>query len=323
MNKTITNKDEYMYMCNVRNYPMTYDNKMEKEFFGHKVILEKNKWQWHLHIKVTNACNAKCAFCVEQNSVCKSNAKHLIENVDKMLDELKKNKTLFSVSVTGGEPLVFPEFRQLCDVLRKHKIPFLTMNTNGQFLKDYVDCIDGLFCFVNISRHSIDDEENYKIFGTRNVPSLDELKEIKKLYKKTKIRFQCVMENTINIDDFMDFITKFSFADDLSFRRLMLLGEEYGVKYDSHTDDYFKILQYIFDNFTLREQTIQDYYIYETWDCVTKDNKHIDVTFSYSDMEILREVEKHESSSVIREFICHPNGHICGSWNPDEKVLLE
>lgn len=111
-------------------------------------------------------------------------------------------------------------------------------------------------------------------------------------------------------------IGAYSFADDLSFRKLMKLGEQTGIEYDDKEDLYNQILEYAFNHFELIEQTIQDYYVYEIW-------KYNDtyITFSYSNMKMLSEVEKIEDNAVCREFIIHPDGTIAGSWDKNMKVI--
>lgn len=313
---TITNKANYIKSADVERLPISYEDKIERELFGHKVLLENNPWMWHLHLKVTDACNASCAFCVEQNSVCHENAKKFVDSVDKMLTEMERENILFSVSVTGGEPLLFKQFEQLCDVLSKHNIQFLTMNTNGKYLSRHLDIIDGLFDFVNISRHSIDDKRNDQIFCDK-MPTIAELKELKSQLKKTKMRIQCVMCDMKDAAGMMDFIKAFSFADDLSFRKLMKLSEKHGVTYDDKEELYQSALQFAYDNFEFVEQTIQDYYIYEIW----KYNG-TPILFSYSNMKMLYDVEEKEPESICREFIIHPNGVVSGSWDYNSKVLL-
>jgi MoaA/NifB/PqqE/SkfB family radical SAM enzyme len=314
---TITDKGNYIRSANVEQLPISYENKIERELFGHKVLLENNPWMWHLHLKLTDACNAKCSFCVEQNSHCKENAKQFIESVDVMLTEMEKAGILFSVSVTGGEPLLFSYFVSLCDVLSKHDIKFLTMNTNGKYLSMYnLEIIDGLFDFINISRHSIDDKRNNEIFGD-TMPTIAELKELKSKFKKTKMRIQCVMCDMNDISDMIEFINAFSFADDLSFRKLMKLSEKHGVVYDDREELYQDALQYVYDNFEFVEQTIQDYYIYEIWN-----TNGIPVLFSYSNMKMLYDVEGKEPDNICREFIIHPNGIVSGSWDYTSKVLF-
>lgn len=317
MFKTITNKNEYIQYCDVAKLPISYNDRFDVILFDNKISLNTNPWLWHFHIKATDICNAKCDFCIEQSSCRKENSDNLLKNVDLMLREMEKNHCLYSVSVTGGEPTLYKDFEELCVILSKYDIKFLTLNTNGFGLDKYRKHIDGLFDFVNISRHSVDDAVNDGIFNT-HVLSKEELKNIKNTYSKTKFRLQCVIGNGTNtIEDVNNFIEKYEFADDFSFRRLMQVGDEFNLHYDVNNSDYFNILNFAFRNWLFKEQTIQDYYVYEIYN-----NGNKDITFSYSNMEMLREVEKNESDDIVREFICHPDGIISGSWKKDCKILL-
>ena len=306
---------DYIHKCNVERLPINYDGKMEVNLFDHRILVEKNEWLWHLHLKITDKCNAKCSFCVEQNAERCENAEYFIMQVDEMLSEMEKEGILYSVSVTGGEPLLFEKFTKLCEVLGKHDIKFLTINTNGKYLENHIKEIDGLFDFVDISRHAISDKKNNEIFGTC-MPSLVDLERIKGKLLKTKMRLQCVLCDANTIEDVLNMIDAYSFADDLSFRKLMKLSEKSGIKYDEKEELYSKILEYAYNHFEFIEQTIQDYYVYEIW-------KYKDtlITFSYSNMKMLSEIEKTEDDSVCREFILHPDGTISGSWNKNMKVI--
>lgn len=315
MFRTITNKTDYIHAADVTKLPITYDGKMRVNLFGNEVLVERNEWLWHLHLKLTNACNAKCFFCVEQNSKCRENADHFVANVDAMLTEMEREGILYSVSLTGGEPLLFPLFGELCKVLNRHNIKFLTMNTNAMYLEQNLDLIDGLFDFVDISRHSLDDAKNRAIFKT-NVPALSDLERIKFKMTKTKMRIQCVLCEECSIDYVLNFINGVRFADDVSFRKLMTLDESYGVNYRLEDDKYYQILEYMYNHYELKEQTVQDYYVYEIWNC-----DGIDVTFSYSNMAMVLGAEANEDERVCREFIIHPNGIVSGSWNPENKIL--
>lgn len=317
MFKTITNKNEYIKQCDVQDLPISYENKMEVELFGNKILLEKNPWLWHLHLKTTDACNASCNFCVEKNAAKKECPEIFLRNTSNMLCEMKRAGCLHSVSVTGGEPLMFRQFEQLCGVLKSHNINFLTINTNGNKLPEKLEFIDGLFDFIDISRHSVSDIENNSIFRTRT-NSIEELKQIKRRMKHTKMRIQCVMDKVNTIENVLEFIEAFSFADDISFRKLMKLSKEYGVDYESKDEEYKKLLDYAYKNWELKEQAIQDYYVYEIWN-----NGFTDITLSYSNMKMLRKVEKTEPKEIFREFIIHPDGTISGSWKKDCKVIKE
>lgn len=312
-NKDITN---YIHSVDVEKLPIIYDNKMEVDLFGSKILVEPNEWLWHLHLKLTDVCNAKCGFCVEQKVIKQENSKRFIERVDAMMCEMERAGILYSVSVTGGEPLMFDRFDELCEVLKKHDIKFLTMNTNGKLLEQNLNKIDGLFDFVDISRHNADDSRNNLIFN-QSMPTIEDLRNIKSKLKHTRMRIQCVLCDINTIKDLEKFIDIFSFADDLSFRKLMKLSKDSGIEYDDKAEFYHELLEYVFSNFEFVEQTVQDYYVYEIWR-----HKDINITFSYSNMEMLYKVENMEDDAVCREFIVHPDGTISGSWNKNKKIIL-
>ena len=318
MKLTVTNRDDYIKSCEVSKLPITYNDSSIHNLFGNEIRVYDDIWMRHIHLKITDICNARCDFCVEQNCVRNENGDAFLRNVDLLLKEMQDKGLLYSVSVTGGEPTTSRYLTRLFDILRKYDIGFLTMNTNGYALSLYLDYIDGLFDFVNISRHSVSDEKNDEIFGT-SVLTKQELQQLKSMMKHTKMRIQCVMSDVVTIEEMNEFINSYSFADDISFRRLMELGDEYGINYDLDKDGYNKCLKYAFDNWEFKEQTIQDYYVYEIYN-----NGKTDITFSYSNMAMLRKVEQNEcDKDFYREFIVHPDGTVSGSWRKDTKILLD
>lgn len=318
MKMTITDPKKYLRSCDVQNLPVTYDDCEEYEVFGHKIKVYNDMWMHHLHLKVTDKCNAACEFCIEQGCAINEDADTYLSNLEKVLAEMSRANLLFSVSVTGGEPTLFKKFPELCNLLSRYRqnIGFLTMNTNGFWVRKYLKYIDGLFDFINISRHSVSDSRNNEIFHTY-VLNKRELEGLKSKLRSTKMRIQCVMSEVVTIEDMKEFIEAYSFADDISFRRLMEVGDEFGLDYSVDKDHYNECLEYAFRNWKFKEQTIQDYYVYEIYNTGSTD-----VTFSYSNMKMLREVEKSESEDFYREFILHPNGTLSGSWMKDNKVLL-
>lgn len=103
MIKHITDKKEYINKCDVENFEIkeeAYNRHIN--LFGHNVHVNEDPWLWHLHLKLTDICNAGCKFCVEQGCAINENSTIFLDSVDKMLSELQKNETLYSVSVTGG-----------------------------------------------------------------------------------------------------------------------------------------------------------------------------------------------------------------------------
>ena len=317
MKITIKDKNQYIRKCDVESLPIDYADTKCVELFGKPIKLFNDPWMWHLHLKCTDTCNANCGFCVEKcHRNDKGNPSNFLYNTDTMLSEMEKAGILYSVSVTGGEPLLFPYFEGLVDVLKDHNIQFLTINTNGTLLDKKINLLDGVFDVIDLSRHGLSDVENNEIFRTE-VPNIATVRDIKNQLTQTKMRVQCVSARLNTVDDMLKFMDVYDFADDISIRRLMKLGEEYGHSYTINDRAYDNFLDYAFNNWEFKEQTIQDYYVYEIYN----DGKR-DVTFSYSNMSMLRGVEKTEDENFFREFIIHPDGCVSGSWGKDNKILL-
>lgn len=323
MIKHVLSKEEYIHSADVEKLDVLGappSPVKTVKLFGKQVELYDDPWMWHVHLKCTDLCNAKCDFCIEKSCKFADNPGRFIKNADKLLSEMEKQGVLYSVSLTGGEPTVFPAFYTLGAMLKTHDIKFLTMNTNGFKLADRLDLTDELFDWYDVSRHRLTDEGNFEVFKAK-VPSIDELRKIRENSKKTKMRIQCVMspEGVFSPEKMLEFVKVYDFADDFSFRRLMKVGSEFGLDYQIDESKYSEILEWCFANFEFVEQTIQDYYVYEIYKMPNSKT----VTFSYSNMKMLRELEHVESDSKIREFIVHPNGLVSGSWKMDAKILLK
>lgn len=318
MVRRIYDRDQYLHKVDVEQYNI-FDNNitvLQKELFGKEVKVYDEEWMWHLHLKITDVCNANCDFCVEKSHRNdKANPELFLKNTDLMLKEMQDQGILFSVSITGGEPTLCNYLGELLDIISRYNIHFLTMNTNGIWIGKYLKYLP-MFNAIDISRHGFTDKENDEIFKT-HVFTIDELRDLKKCMPETQMRIQAVTTLIETPDDMNKFIDVYSFADDVSFRRLMQLSKEYGHNYKVNDDSYNNLIEYAFDNWDFKEQTIQDYYVYEVYN-----NGMVDVTFSYSNMELLRKYEKNEEN-FYREFIIHPNGYVSGSWQFDNRILLQ
>src|SRR3989344_2686467 len=93
-----------------------------------------------LYIELTNACNFKCIHCGNGTG-----EKNTLE-----VDLLKKVFTDFKegggekIMLTGGEPLLHPDLKEILDVCKEHKFTthlstnsFLLNNSHFDFIFDY------------------------------------------------------------------------------------------------------------------------------------------------------------------------------------------
>lgn len=145
---------------------------------------------------LTHVCNAKCPFC----EYCYNNT--VTFDFDKWcycMDEIINTLGIFKASFTGGEPSLELDILKKCLKYLKSKDEniFTIINTNGVRLKD----LEGIEYLDNIalSRHALSDEENFKIFGTESVASLQDIRNFK---DKEKIHLSCnIIKGCIDNDD--------------------------------------------------------------------------------------------------------------------------
>ena len=93
----------------------------------------KGKIPGQLIIQITNRCNASCPQCGMRKSADIKRAALSPETARKLIDNAALNKVK-AVSITGGEPLLYPEMtKDLLLYSRKKGIRFTRTGTNGFF----------------------------------------------------------------------------------------------------------------------------------------------------------------------------------------------
>ncbi len=150
---------------------------------------------------VTNSCNYRCGFCHREGI-----SNHRIYN------ELSTNDylTLFSiyskmenwngVTISGGEPLLYPNIVDLCKKLYAADAN-ITVVTNGYFLIDKMDLLKYIHR-INVSIHSLNEEIYNEIVGTENSlhKVINGLKIARNIYPSLNIRLNI----TPTIDNWSD-----------------------------------------------------------------------------------------------------------------------
>jgi tetraether lipid synthase len=80
-------------------------------------------------IEITNHCNLECPICIVQN---RNNYHMSREEFVAVLDGLvRKEGTIETVALSGGEPTLHPEFLDFLDLARRPEISRISISTNG------------------------------------------------------------------------------------------------------------------------------------------------------------------------------------------------
>ena len=181
----------------------------------------------YLRISVTENCNLKCIYCIDENNILNSCNNDILTD-----DEIVKIATecarlgIKKIRITGGEPLVRKNIESLIYKLKCiNGIEEIYITTNGVLLHTKIEDLkkNGL-TGVNISLDSLK-EERFKTLTRRGELS-SVLKAIDKcLEYNLKVKINTVMVNDINKDEIIDFVdmTKKK-AVDVRFIELMPIG---------------------------------------------------------------------------------------------------
>lgn len=153
-----------------------------------------------LYIKLTDNCNAHCAFCANANNCDYGEIDFKkIEYVIKYLYSLDR---LHSISITGGEPLLeYNKVFHLLDLIYSIdpniEVQISTNGINLLKLKTY-PAVNNLES-IHISRHHYDDEINYHIFNSRRVASSSDIAILQESLEDKKI----ININTMVMKDYI------------------------------------------------------------------------------------------------------------------------
>lgn len=130
------------------------------------VVANKN-----FSIITSGGCNADCDFCVDSHT--RKASKNYIKNLIEVLDTLPKE--FRTCSITGGEPTLSKNLLSILALVRDRGFDRVVLTTNGARLLDVAPTLGGLINHLNISRHSVVDEENENVFKTDKIISTDGL----------------------------------------------------------------------------------------------------------------------------------------------------
>ena len=201
----------------------------------------------YLRISVTENCNLKCIYCIDDNILNTYNNDILSD------DEIVKIATecaslgIKKIRITGGEPLVRKNIENLIYRLNNIKeIEEIYITTNGVLLNDKIEILkeNGL-TGVNISLDSLNKDRFKKL------TKFDKLKEVllsidKALELGLKVKINTVIVDDINKDEIIDFVKLTKDKNiDIRFIELMPIGA--AKKYKGISNE--EILNIIKNNF--------------------------------------------------------------------------
>ena len=181
----------------------------------------------YLRISVTENCNLKCIYCIDENNILNSCNNDILTD-----DEIVKIATecarlgIKKIRITGGEPLVRKNIESLIYKLKCiNGIEEIYITTNGVLLHTKIEDLkkNGL-TGVNISLDSLNKDRFKKL------TKFDKLQDVllsidKALELGLKVKINTVIVDDINKDEIIDFVNLTKDKNlDIRFIELMPIG---------------------------------------------------------------------------------------------------
>lgn len=289
-------------------------------------------------------CNAQCKFCVA-NIRCRSEKRKNIfgKNYGEYLKSLDKIFAFIrpynpTISLTGGEPALYPCFKEVAALVNKYNFRIKAITTNAtQLLKNNGSVIkelaDNNWTYLNMSLPHWQEDIIRKVMRYKeDIPASfkDLLAEVRTFLNGTNIkpRLSCVLlKEGINcLDDcikYINFYNKLGY-DNFIFRQLTNFTEENAnldiIRYNE--DNLVRCLDIWQENdrrnlFTFFKRNIGYYYYVELY-------KYSGCTVAFEAADLARraqEMAKHNLNRIY-EVVYHPNGNLCSGWDGGKEIIL-
>lgn len=200
----------------------------------HPINVDNNNNEGHGHtlsIKIVMPCycQAHCPFCFNNQTI--NTQMHdwiwFTSNLFNSLTDIFKtlNNRKISIDITGNEPTFnveqFKEFMEILLFFKQtygEKIDKIVMTTNGFHLYECIPYMKDVIDIVNISLHHFDYNIRREIFGTKYIPSNEDLKNIIKALNNINITVTSVAVIYKKVD-MKNFVTSFmEFSKEMGFK---------------------------------------------------------------------------------------------------------
>ena len=156
--------------------------------------LDKPDGKLWLYVNLTDICNGKCPFCINPSV---AGGKNKVDPSSYKETLLKIKDHITGVSLTGGEPMLFPELaneiisitHEICGSHVEKDIV-----TNGTGFANILDTLNiEHLDSVHLSRHMITDRENDAVFGFLTATSEEIASVLTKMDDPAQVVLNCVL----------------------------------------------------------------------------------------------------------------------------------
>lgn len=162
-----------------------------------------------LRLLLTQSCNYNCVFCHQEGVHNLQPSLLTLDDYLFLYDTCEQHFGWTTVTLSGGEPLLYPHFDELVSELAKRKCRIAVV-TNGEFIDKHIEAIK-LLKRINISVPSFDDTKYHSL-----VRKTDKLKKVLKnieLVRENAPKIGCRVNMVLSGDSQVDWLKAVDFVN--------------------------------------------------------------------------------------------------------------
>ncbi len=222
-----------------------------KDFMQKKLIDSHGRRMKKLRLNLLDACNMRCMYCMPEDQKFKKLSELLTPTQMKSIVSNLVEFGIEEVRLTGGEPLMHPQFRSIAKELSTCNLKKLAVTTNAILLEKEMDFLkEHNILNLNISLDSLNENSFNYITKTETFHQVyNSTIRAKKL--GFNIKTNTVMLKNINfeeVEQFLEFSAKYDI--EVRFLELMKIGHALNY-YERHFVSADQIIERISKEWTL------------------------------------------------------------------------
>jgi cyclic pyranopterin phosphate synthase len=175
-----------------------------------------------LRISLTDVCNFRCTYCMPEHTTFMPADRYLSPSALVEVTSHLISRGVEEVRITGGEPTMRREFREIVTRLSELPLKKLGLTTNGLLLQKHLSFLAETRCHhINVSLDSLN-EDNFNRITRRNAfrTVMDALIATKSM--RFPVKINAVLMRGVNDHELLDFV-RFSERHDIPVRFLELM----------------------------------------------------------------------------------------------------
>lgn len=125
----------------------------------------------YLRVSLTDRCNFRCTYCMDENMTFESRSEHLLSDELLLICQAFVELGVQKIRLTGGEPLIHPDFPYLLKKLSQfEQLSNIAITTNGSKVAEHIELIkQSKISQLNISLDALDADCFMRITRTGNL----------------------------------------------------------------------------------------------------------------------------------------------------------